>query len=429
MAEPAAGPRLLVIMGSGETSPTMVTTHRRLLERLGPPPVPAVLLDTPFGFQANADVLAGRAVDYFRDSVGLDIEVATWRSAADASSLASERSLARLQGARYVFAGPGSPSYALRQWAGSPVPELLAAKLETGGCVTFASAAALTLGLATVPVYEIYKVGEEPHWLPGLDLLGAAGLPGVAVIPHYDNAEGGNHDTRYCYLGESRLADLEAELDPASFVLGIDEHTGVVLDLGEATATVVGRGGMTVRRHGRSSVFPAGTSVAIEELRAAGTSGERRSSQGGDGDGARPAPLGEAPVADEVASLAETARMLEARFEEAVAERDLDRAVATVLDLDTAIAAWSADSLQSDHASMARATLRRMVVRLGELAAAGSADPEALLGPLVDALIEVRTNARQARDWAAADAVRAQLLSAGVELNDTPEGTRWGLLS
>ena len=41
-------PRLLTIMGSGETSPTMVKVHRQLLGRLGPPPVPAVLLDTPF---------------------------------------------------------------------------------------------------------------------------------------------------------------------------------------------------------------------------------------------------------------------------------------------------------------------------------------------------------------------------------------------
>ncbi len=79
-----------------------------------------------------------------------------------------------------------------------------------GGGVTFASAAALTLGRFTVPVYEIYKVGVEPCWLDGLDVLGPFGL-NVAVIPHYDNAEGGHHDTRFCYLGERRLAMLEAE--------------------------------------------------------------------------------------------------------------------------------------------------------------------------------------------------------------------------
>ena len=47
-------PRLLCIMGSGETTPTMVSVHADLLSRLGPKPVPAVLLDTPFGFQENA---------------------------------------------------------------------------------------------------------------------------------------------------------------------------------------------------------------------------------------------------------------------------------------------------------------------------------------------------------------------------------------
>ena len=32
------------------------------------------------------------------------------------------------------------------------------------------AAAALTLGLVTIPVYEVYKVGEDPFWLDGLDV-------------------------------------------------------------------------------------------------------------------------------------------------------------------------------------------------------------------------------------------------------------------
>lgn len=419
--------RLLAIMGSGETSPTMVTTHQRLVARLGPPPVPAVLLDTPFGFQANADVLAGRALSYFRDSVGLDVEVATWRSAADAASLASERSLARLREARYVFAGPGSPSYALRQWAASPVPEALAAKLTQGGCVTFASAAALTLGAATIPVYEIYKVGEEPRWLDGLDLLAAAGLPQVAVIPHYDNAEGGNHDTRYCYLGESRLVAMEAQLPDEAFVLGIDEHTGLVLDLDAASATVVGRGGVTVRRRGASTTFASGAEVAIAELRSGAVGGGPTSGS----PSPAPAPVGsDGPEGGQApSSLTEVRRTLEERFTAALAERRADSAVAATLELDSAIVSWSADSLQSDEADLARSALRSMIVRLGELAEAGGPAPEKVLAPLVDALVDARTAARTARDWAAADALRDRLLAAGVEINDSPEGTSWRLLT
>ena len=69
-------PRILTIMGSGETAPTMVKVHRQVLERLGPPPVAAVLLDTPFGFQENATELAQRVVHYFAESLRAPIEVA-----------------------------------------------------------------------------------------------------------------------------------------------------------------------------------------------------------------------------------------------------------------------------------------------------------------------------------------------------------------
>ena len=68
-------PRLLCIMGSGETTPTMVSVHQDLLSRLGPRPVPAVLLDTPFGFQENAADISERTVAYFRDRVGFPIGV------------------------------------------------------------------------------------------------------------------------------------------------------------------------------------------------------------------------------------------------------------------------------------------------------------------------------------------------------------------
>jgi hypothetical protein len=138
--------------------------------------------------------------------------------------------------------------------------------MRTGGAVTFASAAALTLGRYTVPVYEIYKVGNDPYWLEGLDVLGEIGL-NVAVIPHYDNAEGGHHDTRFCYMGERRLAILEEQLPADAHVIGVDEHTGVILDLDSNTATVVGNSTITVRIKGRSTIHNAGDVISIDALR------------------------------------------------------------------------------------------------------------------------------------------------------------------
>src|ERR1700726_4551423 len=104
-------PRLLCIMGSGETTPTMVSVHADLLSRLGPRPVPAVLLDTPFGFQENAADISDRTVAYFRDRVGFPIGVASFRNREQATALEYETMLARLARARYLVPGPGGPRH------------------------------------------------------------------------------------------------------------------------------------------------------------------------------------------------------------------------------------------------------------------------------------------------------------------------------
>jgi cyanophycinase-like exopeptidase len=410
--------RLLTIMGSGETAPTMIKVHRRLMDAVGATaPGDAVLLDTPYGFQENADDISARAVQYFRASVGHPIQVASWRGGDD--TVTRERALAAIADARYVFAGPGSPTYALAQWVGTPLPQLLADKLRRGGAVTFASAAALTLGVATVPVYEVYKAGVAPHWADGLDLLSEVGLP-VAVVPHYDNAEGGHHDTRFCYLGERRLSMLEPELPHGAWVLGVDEHTGLVLDLDAATAVIEGNGSVTVRRDGESAVLPAGTEVTLEQLRR--------------GSGATPpapvraaVPANGAPVTNAGIGLAATTERLTADFDAALEARDPDGAVAALLDLEQAILEWSADTLQSDEADQARTALRRMVVHLGELATVGARDPHDVVAPFVEAVLEARVGAREAKQYELADRLRDALVDAGVEVRDTPDGTEWAL--
>jgi hypothetical protein len=419
-------PRVLVVMGSGETSPTMVTTHRELVARFGPASPRAVLLDTPYGFQENAHEISGRALEYFARSVGLEMEVAGFPGplaaapGADAPAAAA-RALARLRSAGFVFSGPGSPTYALRVWRESPVPEALVAKLLHGGVVVFASAAAATLGRWALPVYEVYKVGLPPHWLDGLDLLGLLGVgaDGV-VIPHYDNAEGGTHDTRFCYMGERRLAALETLLPDGAWILGVDEHTALVVDLEAGQAVVTGRGAVTVRRRGASRRFPAGTSAPVKAL--AATREETVAAA------APPVAPADAPTPHRGASplLQEVARQEQA-FEAAVANRRSRAAVEAILELDRTILAWSADTLQSDEPDRARAVLHSLIHRLGEAASEGLRDPRAVLAPLVEGLIALRTSLRAARAWDAADQLRDRLAAAGIELRDAPEGTRWTL--
>jgi hypothetical protein len=425
-----SGPRILAIMGSGETAPTMAKVHRALFERLGAGPVPAAFLDTPYGFQENADDLSARTVRFFSDSVGRDVAVASYRSR-DVDAVTAATAVARVREARYVMAGPGSPSYALRQWTGGPIPAALGDHLREGGILTMASAAALTLGTVAIPVYEIYKVGAEPTWLPGLDILGPATGLRAAVVPHYDNAEGGNHDTRFCYMGERRLRVLEEQLEPGTFVLGVYSHTALVLDLESRTATVSGLGGVTVRVDGRSTVFPNGTEVAIDALADAardlaaghavaiawepGPAGERPA--GGVAEGASHA---SEPLRDQMAGL-------EGTFIAALGAHDGRGAVAALLDLDSAIEGRIRAGEDSPDLDNARSTFRALIARLGEAAVTGSADPRAIVGPFVEALLELRARARDARDWATADLIRDRLVEAGVEVRDGGDGSTWVL--
>jgi hypothetical protein len=392
----------------------MAKVHRLLVERLGAPPIDAVLLDSPYGFQENADEISQRTVGYFRN-LQIPFDVASWRTADDA--LSRERALARIDDADHIFAGPGSPTYALGVWEHSRLRAVLVNKLTHGGCVTFASAAALTLGIATVPVYEIYKVGAAPYWAAGLDLLAQIGLR-AAVIPHYDNAEGGTHDTRFCYLGERRLRLLESMLETGTVVLGVDEHTAVLFDVDAGTVTVLGRAALTVRRQGVSTVFPSGATVSIDELRAIAAGGRPTV-----GSATATAPATEAPGL--TPSLRAEADRLEQAFNTGLRARDVSTAVTAILELEQAIVDWSADTEEMDGTEAPRAMLRRMVTRLAELAMVGARDPRQVVAPFVDALIELRDRAREQGSWALADTMRDRLIAAGIEVRDTPDGAVW----
>jgi hypothetical protein len=419
MSRPGIGtlPRLIAIMGSGETSPTMRAVHRRLIDRYGAPPVPAAMLDTPFGFQMNADELTTKAVEYFRVSVQRDIAVAGFRSADAVGSLAYQNALRTLEAARYVFAGPGSPTYALRQWRASAIPERLKDKVTGGGCICFASAAALTLGLLTLPVYEIYKVGGDLSWVEGLDLLGAVGIT-AAVIPHYNNQEGGTHDTRYCYLGERRLRVLEDLLPEDAFILGVEEHTACVIDLDAGTFSIDGIGEVVVRKRRREQRLGPGTTAALDEL--------------GMGDARHFDAVGEHwvepsggesafPFSNEVAGITDA-------FDNARQSRDLEGTADALLAFDALLWEWSRETFGTDEFERARQKFRSMIAELGSDAhAASSAAEERTITPFVEALVEIRERARAQMRFEEADSIRTVLEKSGIQVSDDRDVTRWSL--
>jgi len=397
---------VIILMGSGETSPTMVELHKdvvRATRGIGP----VVVLDTPFGFQENADELATKIVEYFATSVGATAEVASLRS----SELPlAERAAAQalLDRAGYVFAGPGSPSYAARHWAALGVREQLIGCLERGGTVAFASAASVSLGHYALPVYEIYKAGQPASWIDGLNLLSHVGLD-AAVVPHWNNNDGMTHDTTCCYVGRKRLDLLRGQMAPGSVVIGVDEHTALSFNERTGAATVSGQGTARVLTAEREQVFGSGD--AFDLFEAASTSRPAA---------AQAATSGPTATSSSTAAQAAAAPVLapSSGVSSGLAAHDADEVVAALVQL-----------VEQYAPGEAQDGLARALVGLGPVLQRGWVNRAEELGPFVEALVEVRREAREQKVWALADVVRNRLSESGVTLKDTPEGTSWELTS
>lgn len=371
-------PGPLTLIGSGEVSAGMARVHRRLLALPGAS-ARLAFLDTPAGFELGAEAIAARFAEYFKQRFDLPLAVAVHHRADDPPQ-AIAAALQVLTTSSYILAGPGSPSYAARQWRESQVFRAVVDRWRAGAQLVFASSAAIAISAHALPVYEVYKVGQELHWVDGVDLLGPFGL-NLAIVSHWDNAEGGTHDTRACFMGMERFERLRAMLPPEAVVLGIDEHTACTIDLQAGRAEVAGKGGVSIVSGARHVRHEHGQAFPLTDLHPMG--------------GAAPA-LAPGPAAEPDA-LARAAAHL-ARGE-------------------------SADALRAaaQTAAPAQAAL------LHQVASALDAQPpcDENEARLLDLLVEVRLGLRNAKQWPLADQVRDRLSDLGYELRDTPQGTVW----
>jgi len=373
-------PGLLTLIGSGEVSAGMARLHQHLLRRLGSP-ARAAFVDTPSGFELGVETIHARFRDYVERRLEVPMELVSFRSA---SALPESVALAlqALADSNYILAGPGSPSYAASQWKGSAVYDALVSRWKAGAQLVFASSAAIALGRYLLPVYEIYKVGAPLHWLDGLDLLGGYGLR-LAIVTHWDNAEGGSHDTRACFMGMDRFEQLRSMLPSEAATLGIDEHTACTLDLQAGTVEVRGRGGVTIlagdlrRRHMHGEAFP------IDELRSRASS--------------LPASVASAPM-----------------------PATEDRA-AQVRDLLTKGELLSGLQLLAETAPADLAPLLALAARSAQGLSRATPPPD----QLITLLIRVRDALRAAKQWQLSDQVRDGLSALGISLQDSPAGTTW----
>jgi len=227
--------RILTLFGSGETSPHMAKNYRHIIDSLDYDLINNVLLDTPFGFQENNTILSKKIQDYFYNKINLKLKNLKFIN----EESYNDENAKLLNEADFIFSGPGSPTYASKIWLKHDLGDLLKYKLNSGVIMAFASAAALTLGKYVIPVYEIYKVGSIEGLNEGLNILDFLGKE-VVIVPHFNNQEGGDHDTSYCFIGKKRFKKLIDGLD--IITIGIDEHTSLTFDLNKSLINVRGLG-------------------------------------------------------------------------------------------------------------------------------------------------------------------------------------------
>lgn len=375
MRKPAFSPGPIILFGSGEISPSGRRVYESLFRRLSDRPRVA-LLETPAGFELNSAQVIGRVADFIShhlQNYQPRMMTVAARQRGTKYSPDNPDIVEPLYGAEVIFMGPGSPTFAVRQLQNSLAWEVIQARHRLGAAIVLASAAVVAVSAMALPVYEIYKVGEDLHWKPGLDLFGSFGL-GLVFIPHWNNSDGGRElDTSRCFMGRQRFVRLVEQLPPGITVVGIDEATALVVDPEAGQCEVQGRGGVSLIHTGDHHL------------------------------GAEP------ESAVQLDGLVEVVRHLGGhvhRFDQGQ-RFELTRLGPFKLPedgegLDEGV--W-AQALKSGERSAQNRTLERK-----------------LPPPDIAALLEARQAARDRQDWAEADALRDQIIASGWIIRDTPDG-------
>ena len=258
----------IAMLGSGETSLAGGRIFEAIAKKLEQP-IKAALLETPAGFELNASQVTGKVAEFLDkrlQNYGIQTDSVPARKRGTPFSPDREESLHALLHANLIYMGAGSPTYAVRQLKGSLAWDIIRARHRQGAALVFASAAMIAVGRFALPVYEIFKVGEDVHTVPGLDLFDDFSL-NLSFIPHWNNSDGGEDvDTSRCFIGRDRFNQWCDELPRDHTTLGLDEHTGMIIDFNEGLCTVSGVSSATLLRECDPRIYPSRTEFLLAEL-------------------------------------------------------------------------------------------------------------------------------------------------------------------
>ena len=258
----------IAFLGSGETS----LAGGRIFEALARDvkgPLRIALIETPAGFELNSAQVVGRVGDFMKtrlQNYKPIVDVIPARKKNSPFSPDDPEIIKPLLYANMIFMGPGSPTYAIRQLKDRLAWDVIRARHRLGATLVFASAATISIGAHALPVYEIYKVGQDVHVVDGLNLFADFGLQ-VSVIPHWNNAEGGvDLDTSRCFIGMERFAEWCGLVPSENETIGLDEHTGLIIDFESGMCEVSGVSSVSLVRECNPEMYASGSKFSLGEL-------------------------------------------------------------------------------------------------------------------------------------------------------------------
>jgi len=261
-------PGKIAFLGSGETSLAGGRIFEALVRDLNGP-LHIALMETPAGFELNSAQVVGRVGEFMAarlQNYKPAVDIIPARKKGSAFSPDDPEVLKPLLYANLIFMGPGSPTYAIRQLKGSLAWEIIRARHRLGAALIFASAATISVGAHALPVYEVYKVGQDIFVVDGLDFFADFGVQ-LSFIPHWNNADGGiDLDTSRCFVGMDRFSEWCGMVPVENTTVGLDEHTGIILDFEKRICEVSGVSSVSLVRECIPEMHPAGATFDLKEL-------------------------------------------------------------------------------------------------------------------------------------------------------------------
>ena len=231
-------PGALLLAGSGEFRPPMVSVDAELLRHTPGSPTKVAILPTAAGLEVSVSSWIRDGVAHF-SALGCE---AYGVQAIDRTGVEDPENVAAVEAADLIYLSGGSPGYLVETLRDSAVWQAIVNVRQRGGTLAGSSAGAMAMGEWTL-VRRVGQVGRMPaHWEPGLNLL-----PGIGIIPHYDR------------FGPERTRTRVDDAPPALTVLGIDEDTVILTT--DGVARVLGRGTVTVWQAGLSRQFEPGAEI------------------------------------------------------------------------------------------------------------------------------------------------------------------------